>query len=69
MPASYTTTPTVTKLAEDRADQFRRDPTPVVAEVEKRLRADLRSTGDFQRIHTVPQSGADIPDDMAASQA
>ena len=62
----YSTQPTVTKLAEDRADQFRRDPTPVVAEIEKRLRADLRATGDFQRIHTVPQSGADIPDDMDA---
>ncbi len=62
----YSTQPTVTKLAEDRADQFRRDPAPVMAEIEQRLRADLRSTGDFQRIHTVPQSGADIPDDMDA---
>ena len=62
----YSTQPTVTKLAEDRADQFRRDPAPVVAEIEQRLRADLRTTGDFQRIHTVPQSGADIPDDMEA---
>ncbi len=62
----YSTQPTVTKLAEDRADQFRRDPAPVVAEIEQRLRADLRAMGDFQRIHTVPQSGADIPDDMDA---
>ena len=62
----YSTQPTVTKLAEDRADQFRRDPAPVVAEIEQRLRADLRATGDLQRIHTVPQSGADIPDDMDA---
>ena len=62
----YSTQPTVTKLAEDRADQFRRDPAPVVAEIEQRLRTDLRTAGDFQRIHTVPQSGADIPDDMDA---
>ena len=62
----YSTQPTVTKLAEDRADQFRRDPAPVVAEIEQRLRADLRTAGDFQRLHTVPQSGADIPDDMEA---
>ena len=62
----YSTQPTVTKLAEDRADQFRRDPAPVVAEIEQRLRADLRTAGDFQRLHTVPQSGADIPDDMDA---
>ncbi len=60
----YSTQPTVTKLAEDRADQFRRDTAPVVAELEQRLRSDLRTTGDFQRIHAVPQSGADIPDDM-----
>ncbi len=62
----YSTQPTVTKLAEDRADQFKRDPDPVVAEMEKRLRADLRTMGDFQRIHAVPQSGADVPDDMEA---
>ena len=62
----YSTQPTVTKLAEDRADQLRRDPAPVVAEIEQRLRADLRTAGDFQRLHTVPQSGADIPDDMDA---
>ncbi len=60
----YSTQPTVTKLAEDRADQFKRDPAPVAAEVEQRLRRDLRAAGDFQRIHTVPQSGADIPDDL-----
>jgi predicted AAA+ superfamily ATPase len=62
----YSTQPTVTKLAEDRAEQLKRDPDPVVAEIEERLRADLRNTGDFRRIHPVPQSGADVPDDMEA---
>jgi predicted AAA+ superfamily ATPase len=62
----YSTQPTVTKLAEDRAEQLKRDPDRVVGEIEKRLRADLRSTGDFRRIHPLPHSGADVPDDMEA---
>ncbi|MEQ1890304.1 MAG: Swt1 family HEPN domain-containing protein [Alphaproteobacteria bacterium] len=60
----YSTQPTVTKLAEDRAEQYKRNPDPVAAAIEDRLRADLKATGDFRRIHTVPQSGADVPDDM-----
>ncbi|TVR79626.1 MAG: ATP-binding protein [Rhodospirillales bacterium] len=62
----YSTQPTVTKLAEDRAEQYKRNTDPVVAEVEDRLRKDLRATGDFRRIHPGPQSGADVPDDMEA---
>jgi hypothetical protein len=30
------------------------------------LRADLRQTGDFSRVHPLPQSGQDVPDDMDA---
>jgi len=62
----YDTQPTVTKLAEDRADQLTRDPDKVAQEVERRLRADLRKTGDFARIHAVPQGGQDVPDDTDA---
>jgi predicted AAA+ superfamily ATPase len=62
----YSTQPTVTKLAEDRAEQLKRDPDKVVAELDQRLRADLRKTGDFSRIHPMPQSGQDVPDDMDA---
>jgi predicted AAA+ superfamily ATPase len=62
----YSTQPTVTKLAEDRAEQLRRDPDKVVQELEKRLRADLRKTGDFARIHPLPRSGQDVPDDLDA---
>ncbi len=60
----YSTQPTVTKLAEDRAEQLRRNPDRVAQELDKRLRADLRNTGDFGRVHPLPQSGADVPDDM-----
>ncbi|MGO3933092.1 Swt1 family HEPN domain-containing protein [Rhodopseudomonas pseudopalustris] len=62
----YSTQPTVTKLAEDRAEQLKRNTDPVVAAIEERLRTDLRVTGDFRRIHPVPHSGADVPDDMEA---
>src|SRR6185436_16431369 len=38
----------------------------VVHEQDERLRADLRRTGDFNRIHPMPQSGQDVPDDLDA---
>lgn len=60
----YSTQPTVTKLAEDRAEQLKRDPDKVVQELDKRLRADLRQMGDFTRIHPMPGSSADVPDDL-----
>ncbi|MCU0558984.1 MAG: Swt1 family HEPN domain-containing protein [Desulfobacterales bacterium] len=62
----YSTQPTVTKLAEDRAEQLKRDPDKVIHELDGRLRADLQTRGDFARIHALPQSGQDIPDDHAA---
>jgi hypothetical protein len=62
----YSTQPTVTKLAEDRAEQLKRDPDKVVQELDKRLRADLRKTGDFNRVHPLPASSADVPDDLDA---
>ena len=62
----YSTQPTVTKLAEDRAEQLTREPDKVVAELEKRLRKDLERKGDFSRIHALPHSGQDVPDDADA---
>jgi predicted AAA+ superfamily ATPase len=59
----YSTQPTVAKLAEDRAEQLKRDPDKVSHELEQRLRANLRLQGDFKRIHPLPHSGADVPDD------
>ncbi len=64
--AWYATQPTVTKLAEDRAEQLKRDPDKVAAELETRLRADLKRDGDFSRVHPMPRSGADVPDDCDA---
>jgi len=62
----YSTQPTVTKLAEDRAEQLRREPDKVTHELEQRLRKDLARMGDFPRVHPMPQSGADVPDDLDA---
>ena len=56
----------MTKLAEDRAEQLKRNPDKVVQELSSRLRSDLRDTGDFNRVHPLPQSGQDVPDDLDA---
>ena len=62
----YSTQPTVTKLAEDRAEQLKREPDKVTHEIDRRLRLDLAKTGDFGRIHAMPQTGQDVPDDLDA---
>src|SRR5262249_50351744 len=61
----YATQATVTKLAEDRAEVLRHDTDKVVQELEQRLRADLRRTGEFPRIHALPRSSADVPAERA----
>lgn len=62
----YSTQPTVTKLAEDRAEQLARNPDKAAQELAQRIRLDLRRTGDFSRVHPLPQSGQDVPDDPDA---
>lgn len=62
----YSTQPTVTKLAEDRAEQLKRNSDKVLEELDKRLRADLRRVGDFSRVHPLPQSSQDVADDLDA---
>ncbi|MCY4282353.1 MAG: Swt1 family HEPN domain-containing protein [Gammaproteobacteria bacterium] len=62
----YATQPTVRKLAEDRAEQFGRDPDKVAVALADRLRADLRQTGTFGKVHPLPQSAQDVPDDQEA---
>src|SRR5690606_9736161 len=62
----YATQPTVTKLAEDRAEQLRRDSDKVMLELERRLRKDLERKGEFGRVHPLPATSADVPDDLDA---
>ena len=59
----YDTRPTVTKLAEDRAEQLRREPDQVEQAIGVNLRTALRETGGFSRIHAAPQSGHEVPDE------
>ena len=59
----YSTQPTVTKLAEDRAEQLKGDPDAVAGEIGRWLRNDLQKKGDFSRIHPLPRTSADVPDD------
>jgi hypothetical protein len=60
----YSTQPTVKKLADDRAEQYKRDPDKVVAEIDKRVRRNLEAKGEFSRIHPMPQLSQDVPDDL-----
>jgi predicted AAA+ superfamily ATPase len=62
----YSTQPTVTKLAEDRAEQLKADPDSAVEELERRIREDIKRPGDFSRIHAMAKTGGDIADDLDA---
>ncbi len=60
----YSTQPTVTKLAEDRAEQLRRDEGKVATELERRLRIEFQRKENFSRIHVLPQGPQDVSDEM-----
>ena len=59
----YSTQPTVTRLAEDRASQL--DDDAVTDEIVQRLRDEAKSRGDFVKVHACLPSG-DVPDDKEA---
>ena len=58
----FSTQPSVTRLAQDRAEQQDRD--KVSDEIIRRLRAD-KQRGEFDGCHIAPDSSADVPDEMA----
>lgn len=58
----YSTQPTVTKLAEDRAEQLKGDPDAVVSEIRKRVDEAKRQRGDFCGVHPMPLTSADVED-------
>jgi predicted AAA+ superfamily ATPase len=63
----YSTQPTVTSLAEDRAAQLAREPEKVAREIERRVREDVRRRpGEFGRVHDFPRTSQDVPDDLDA---
>lgn len=59
----YSTQPTVTKLADDRAELLKREPDKVAEEIQRRVKDDLRTRGDFPKIHAFPGSTGDVPDE------
>ncbi len=59
----FSTQPTVTRLAEDRASQLHEH--DVMDEIIRRLRDEARSRGDFHRVHACVR-GSDIPDEHEA---
>jgi predicted AAA+ superfamily ATPase len=61
----YSTQPTVTKLADDRAEQLNREPDKAAEEIRKRVREELRNRGDFAKVHPFAKSG-EVPDEMEA---
>lgn len=63
----YSTQPTVTKLAEDRAEQLKRDQDKIITELDSRLRGNLAKVGDFFRIHRLPATSGDVPDSLESS--
>src|SRR6266568_872047 len=60
----YSTQPSVTRLAQDRAVQLDRD--VVLAEIEQRLRPEQGTRGSFARIHVCPASSGEVPDERDA---
>ena len=60
----YSTQPSVTRLAHDRAAHLDRD---VVLElIEQRLRAEQGTRGSFARVHVCPSSSGEVPDERDA---
>ena len=59
----YSTQPTVTRLADDRAGQL--NDVDVEDEIQKRVREQARSRGDFMKVHACMPS-SDIPDEREA---
>ncbi|NJD68050.1 MAG: ATP-binding protein, partial [candidate division NC10 bacterium] len=59
----FSTQPTVTRLADDRAAQLRDE--DVLVEIGRRLRLQARTRGDFAKVHPCA-SGGDVPDEREA---
>lgn len=60
----YSTQPSVNRTAEGRAAQLHEH--DVIDEINRRLRKEQARRGDFARVHPVPASSGDVPDDPEA---
>ena len=62
----YSTQPTVTRMADDRAAQFEHREGDVFEEIKGWLRKEATNKGDFIRVHACPESG-DVVDERDAA--
>jgi predicted AAA+ superfamily ATPase len=62
----YALSPTVSKLAADRQREVLKDKHRVKTELERRLRTALMERGDFDKIHILPDTSADVIDEETA---
>ena len=62
----YSTQPTVAKLAEGRATEYRQNHDKINQEIRRRLQETLKERGDFGRVHVFPSSGQDVRDSKDA---
>ena len=60
----YSTQPSVTRLAEDRAAQIDED--TVMEAIVQALRDQQGARGEFNRVHICPSASGDVPDDQEA---
>ena len=60
----YSTQPTVTKLADDRAELLKREPEKVAEEIQRRVKDDLKNRGEFPKVHAFPGGSGDVPDEL-----
>ncbi len=60
----YSTQPSVTRLAQDRASQLHED--DLIKEIESRLSKEKRSKGQFCAVHDCPEASSDIVDEPEA---
>ncbi len=62
----YSTQPTVTRVAEDRAGQYQRDEHQVTDEIVRRLQQQAKSRGGFDKVHVCAPGPGDVPDEPEA---
>ena len=59
----YSTQPTVTRLADDRAGQYQRDEHQITDEIIRRLQQQAKSRGGFDKVHVCAPGPGDVPDE------
>lgn len=60
----FSTQPSVTRVAQDRAGQYRLD--VLLQELRNRLKDEALKRGDFMRVHVCPSGSGDVPDEREA---